>query len=386
VAVLAVLAIVAPRGAPEAPAEEQPPPAVAAPTTFPEWLDILPTLPTQTSLPTLDTSLPVEIKLTGGLPLSTHRIDQALLLLLPADGPPLVLGRDGGMRALDGLTFPVREPGRLGSTPITAASLTRDGRRAALITSDGVAVVELATATTKRYSVNGRLTDLTWLDGRTLLVAGPRLARVIDVPTGNVTLTTVDNRHVLTRQGPVAPVPSPVPSGTFLGMSAALVERVVELLPSGEPATAPARVRRYALTDSDGATPVLTPIVGDRTSWVGQWIGPGFLNGDLAVRDCDARAMMIQMPDGRPAAVNATVVVDTRTGAVRRALAAGFDATRRPDTKLLGWLDRDTVLVFTTTGTTELLISWRITDGELRKVAEVDGTALLSVADLAFAS
>ena len=381
VAVLAILAILAPRGAPPAPADAGSPPALEAPGTLPEWIDVLPTLQNQASLPTVDTPLPDEILLTGGLALSTHRIDRALLLLLPADGPPLVLGPDGGMRALDGLTFPVREPGRLGSTPITPASLSRDGRRAAFITSDGIAVVEFATATTRRFSVNGRLTDLVWLDLGTLLVAGPRTARLIDVRTGNVVLTTVDARYALTRQGPAAPVPSPTATGTVMGLPGGLVEQVVELLPSGEPATAPARIRRYTLTGADAATPVVTPIAGDRTSWVGQWIGPGFLNGDLAARDCDARELMISMPGGRPAAINATVVVDARTGVVRRALAAGYDATRRPDAKLLGWLDRDTILIVTTSGTDVRLISWRITDGELRRVAEIDGTTLVSVAD-----
>jgi hypothetical protein len=386
VAVVVLLAVAAPRGGPEVTVEAQPPPT-ATPGTMPDWIDVLPTADQQATLPTVDTPLPPELDVSA-IGAGAPGISRALLLLLPVDGPPLVLGADRVLRPISGLTFPARQPGRLGSTPVTAASLTRDGTRAAFITGDGIAVVELRTGNTRQFTVTGRITDLAWLDTQTIVVGGPRVMRQIDLRTGNVSSATVDARHALTRQdlavAPSAPVPSPATSA--LGLPPGAAEQVVELLPLGEPATAPARVRRYARSGPDSVTPVVTPIGGDRTGWVGQWIGPGFVHGDLAVRDCDAREMMIPLPSGRPAAVNATVVVDTRTGTVRRALVASLDATRTPEPKLLGWLDQDTVLVVTSSGVAQRLLAWRITDGQLRRVAEIEGPALLSVADLAVAT
>jgi len=394
-AAVILVAVFAPRGVPEQRVEAEPPPP-AAPDQLPEWIDVLPTTQAQGELPWLATSLPQQISLANARPLSQHRIDRAMMLLLPQTGAPLVLGPDGGLRVvdIDGLTD-ARQPGRLGSTPITAASLSRDGTRAAFLNNTGVAVVDLVAARSRQFSVDGRLTDVAWLAPGTLLVAGPRTTRVLDLASGEASSTTVDARHMLTRQAvarataepsPVTPTGAPLPDiTTMTGLVASQAAKVVELLPIGEPATAPARVRRY-VTAGASVSPVVTPISGDRTGWVGRWIGPGFMAGDLVARDCDARELTGPLPSGRPAAFNATVVVDARSGLVKRALVASRDATTLPDAKLLGFTNRDGVLIVTGTGTTARILLWDTTNGLFARVAEIADQVLVSVADVTLAA
>jgi hypothetical protein len=197
-------------------------------------------------------------------------------------------------------------------------------------------------------------------------------------PPGDATATPAPPSRRVT-----AP-PSTGASGT--GLPASLAEHVVELLPVGEPATAPARVRRYFQVADDTAAPADTALTGEAIGWLGPWRGPGFLVGGAtgtAVRDCDASAL--RLPERYSEPLTATVVVEPTTGRVRRSLVATAAGTNPLASSVLGWLDPQTVLLRTTDGRGQNLLAWSVSDGELRLVSTVNRVTEISVADLATA-
>ncbi|HET6212984.1 MAG TPA: hypothetical protein VFE14_08945 [Micromonosporaceae bacterium] len=374
------------------------------PATLPPLVDVLPPYAEQTTLATRPSPLPTDIHLdpaeSAGW-VSTHGVAKALAIFQPIGAPPMVLGSDGVTRQLDagpmGDVF--LSQGRT-RPALTTASMSGDGTRVAFLGNDVVTVVDLRTAAARKYDALRASSALVWVTPQTLLVSGPSGAVVIDLQTGVRAPTTLDAQHVLTGQDgaqPAAPapgaIPSPpvsagptpsvLPSPTGTGLPVGLAEKVIQLLPVGEPATAPARLRRYALISADAVTAVDTAITGDRISWLGPWREPGFLVGGpsgRAARDCDAAALNLPERYGR--AEYATVVLQATTGQVQRSLIAPADATSLRGSLLLGWLDRDTALVRTGDGRSQHLISWRVTDGQLRLVSTVSRDSEISVADL----
>lgn len=417
--VLASLAMV-PRNVP--PIEDTAPPP---PTGPPPLVDVLPPFAEQATLLQRESPLPSEIELNPANvkdSISTRPVSRALAIFQTIGVPPLVLGDDGTLRRIDHEMI----AGGWVSTapPVTTASLAPDGTRAAFL-GDAVKVVDLRTAAVRRYDALPTTTAVVWLTPQSLLVSGPAGQIVLDLPTGRSARTTIHAQHALTGQGGAqAPAPPPgavpaaevvpaasaapsasaaplTPDRTGTALPVALAERVVELLPVGEPATAPARLRRYAASAADVATPVDTAITGDRISWLGPWREPGFLvagqsgggprrssdgsrppSPGRAARDCEAIKMELPARYGR--AEYATVVVNPTTGQVQRALVATQAATTLTGARLLGWLDRDTALIRTGDRTTQTqhLLAWHVTDGDLRLVSVLDRDTTVSVADL----
>ncbi|HET8683945.1 MAG TPA: hypothetical protein VFM54_19050, partial [Micromonosporaceae bacterium] len=352
------------------------PPPVAE---LPGWVDVLPPPAFWASLPQRQTALPAVVDLGSTARLSQRPARRALALFVLSDRPPRVLADDGGVRELDDpLLADIGLVARTGPTT-TRAALAPNGEWAAFPDGTGVLVADLRTGPVRRFPFRFRISGAVWLGPRTLLAGGSRGAAVLDVGTGVATETTVDARHALTDHTRSTATTAPAGPATAspvgpVGVPASLAAQVAELLPVGDPATAPARIRRYQRSGPDAVTAVVTTVSGDRTGWIGPWMGPGFRYGGLAARDCDAQALT--MSSG--SALTAAVVVDLATGAVRRALATGPEAVTEGRPAVLGWLDPGTLLI----GAGQWLLSWRLADGQLRRVTHLTARALVSVARL----
>ncbi len=395
----------APRG--RTPPEVAPPPA---PTALPPLVDVVPPFADQLGLPLRNTALPAAVELdrsrSAGL-LSAARIRRALAISQSVGSPPMVLGEDGRVWQMDqDLVADVWPTPNQPVPPLTTTSLAPDGTRAAFVGNDVVTIVDLATAAAHPYPALAVTTSVAWLTADTLLVSGPNGSLLLDPRTGVTVPTLLEAADTLTIQGAPAPPgpelgsptrPAGTPTagaGTFTpgastppssagaspGVPPALTDRVVALLSVGEPATAPARIRRYP-----GGNATDTVITGDRISWLGPWRSPGFLYAGpsgRAVRDCDANSLRLPERYGRAAL--AAAVVNPANATVQRALVApvgagtaGFGAAL-----VVGWLDRDTALVRTGDGREQHLLAWRVTDGELRLVAVLSRDSSLSVSDV----
>lgn len=369
-----------------------PEPATTHPpaTELPSWVDVLPPPDAWAGLPRRQSALPADIDLDSAARLSQRPTHRALAVFVFSDRPPRMLADDGGVRELDNPLLTDVGVARAGSTPVTRVALAPTGELAAFPDAFGVLVADLRTGPVRRFALRFRVSGAVWLDSQRLLVGGGRGAAVLDLSTGEITDTTVDARHALAVHGgptgPAPPAPAlPTPPASTpasptvgppgsLGLPTSLAVQVAELLPVGEPATAPARIRLYQRSDSDKVTTVVATMGGDRTGWIGPWVGPGFRHGGLAARDCEADALTL--PSGP--AVSATVVVDLATGAVRRALVTGPETVSEGRPTLLGWLDGETLLV----GAGQWLLAWRVADGQLSRVAQLTRRALVSVARL----
>jgi len=374
---------------PQPPDEVTPPPL---PSALPPLMDALPAFADQLRLPTRSTALPTMLTFdrqrSAGL-LSANPVRRALAISQTVGSAPMVLGEDGLVRQMDqGLVEDVWPTPRQPIPPLTSASLSPDGSRAAFVGYDVVTVVDLAAAKAHPYPALSLSTAAVWLDAQTLLVSGPPGSLLLDVRTGTTSPSVLEAQHILTFRGPAPPPaaagppaagPTPTGSPVGAGIPTGLDDRVVALLPVGEPATAPARVRRYR----DGVATDAT-VTGAQLSWLGPWLNPGFAYGGAeprAVRDCAVTGLLLPAKYGRAEAV--TVVVNAATGALQRALVGPADSTNDGGGPLaIGWLDRDTALIRTGDGSSAHVLAWRVTDGELRLAAVISRDSLLSVSDV----
>ncbi|HZN20533.1 MAG TPA: hypothetical protein VFB84_20435 [Micromonosporaceae bacterium] len=379
VAAVLLAGVLVPREQPAAPEPAVTPPPAAE---LPRWVDVLPPPADWAGLPQRQTVLPAVVDLGSAARLSQRPARRALALFVLSDRAPRILADDGGVRELDDpLLADIGLVARAGPTT-TRVALAPNGEWAAFPDGTGILVADLRTGPVRRFSFRFRVSGAVWLGPRALLVGGSRGAALLDVGTGVATETTVDARHALTDHGrstgtaaPVGPPASTASPAGPVGLPASLAAQVAELLPAGDPATAPARVRRYQRSGPDAVVPVVTTISGDWTGWIGPWTGPGFRHNGLAARDCDAQKLTLP---SESTAVSASVVVDLATGTVRRALAAGPEAVTEGRPAVLGWLDPGTLLI----GAGQWLLSWRLADGQLRRVAHLTARALVSVARL----
>jgi len=152
----------------------------------------------------------------------------------------------------------------------------------------------------------------------------------------------------------------------------------VELLPVGEPATAPARLRRHVATP-DGVRPLDTAVSGELAGWLGPWRGGGFLTQEVALRDF---VPVGQLPVRYGTAALATAAIDAASGAVIRLLVAATEQAGPP--QLLGVSGPGFALIRAAGpyGVT-YVIGWRVTTGALYLVATIDTDASVALTDLA---
>jgi hypothetical protein len=383
------------------------------PTDVPLGLDLLPASDAQARLPWLDSPLPARVALTRPVgTLRTHPIGRALAAFRAPGSPLLLLGPDGlvrqvpdppGTAALTTTTpWPAAGSAAVGSasagawpTRLTATALSPDGSMVAQPTSDGLSVLDIRGGTTRHYPSSERIRSVLWL-GRDRLLLGRIMSSVLlSLDSGRMRIATAGGRTTLhPRAGGAVPGPPrravqetsgpaafPLRSGASPAPTPPLavldLPRAVELLPAGEPATAPARLRLHQETPA-GIRTADVALTGRLTGWLGLWRGVGFLTHSWALRDCTP---MGQLPVGYASPTLATVAVEPGSGTVSRLLVTtGGDAD---PPQLLGVLGGGTALIRARGAAGTLnLIGWRVATGRFYLVSVLDSVAGVSLADV----
>jgi hypothetical protein len=149
---------------------------------------------------------------------------------------------------------------------------------------------------------------------------------------------------------------------------------MIELLPAGQPLTAPARVRRWSLNDR---TSVTVPLSGPLSDLVGTWEGPAIGFGD------DRVARLCRPTGGVPTSVRVSwmaAVLSPKTGEVARLLMIDSAASGVP--VLLGWeSERRLLLTLALRGGQEV-VSWDLSAETVSLVSKADFVGTLSMRDL----
>jgi hypothetical protein len=361
------------------------------PADVPLGLDLLPATDAQARLPWLDSPLPARIVLTRPAgTLRTHPIGRAVAAFRAPGSPLLLLGPDGlvrqvpdppGTAALSTTTpWPAAGSAAVGSASagawpirLTATTLSPDGTMVAQPTPDGLSVLDLRSGTTRHYPSSERVRSVLWLGRDRVLLGRITSSVLLSLDSGRMRSAAVGGRTTLhPRAGGAVPgPPRPAVPNTFEPAASLLrsgasppptvppttrdLPGAVELLPAGEPATDPVRLRLHQETPA-GIRAVDIPLNGRLTGWVGLWRGAGFLTHSWALRDCTP---MGRLPAGYASPTLATVAVEPRSGTVSRLLVTtGGDAD---PPQLLGVLGGGTALIRARgpAGTLNL-IGWRV--------------------------
>ncbi|HEU4423983.1 MAG TPA: hypothetical protein VFR67_15740 [Pilimelia sp.] len=393
---LVILALVArphPAATSDGAAVESSPSPTPAPSRVPPGLDVIPKPDDQLILPRLVTPLPARITLSQPVgPLTSHRISRAVAIFRLPSSPLLLLGDDGGIRWIpEKILAPVNVRGGGGEGRLPVGALSPDGSRIALPLTGELALFDVPTASVRKFPVPERTRSVVWFGNRWLLAGGPTSSVLIDMHSRRSTLSSADARTTLAPRGPgvVSGTPvlrdDPAASLAALGPSAGplAMPGAVELLSIGEPATAPARVRRHLATPA-GVVGMDIAVTGDLAGWIGPWQGTGFLTGEWAVRDCVPTG---ELPPWYGSATLAAAAVNPTSGQVHRLLVStGSDGPAM----VLGGVGPGTALVRPGAvlvrapgepGTVNLL-AWQPGIGQLYLVATLDDEPSMAVADL----
>jgi hypothetical protein len=378
-------------------------------------VDLMPAADVQSRLPLAASPLPSTIVLTRPVgTLTTHPIGRALAAFRAAGSPLLLLGPDGlvrkapdppGIESIQTTTpWPASGTASAGSAStgawpvrLTTTALSPDGTRLAQLTANGLSVLDIRTRTSREYSSSERIRSVMWLGNRGLLLGRLSNSVLLNLESGRMRPAATGGRSTLHPRaggevpGPPRPSSPPAAPATLLradhGASpspaaaaqpaARDLPGAVELLPVGEPATAPARLRRHRAT-SDGVRVSDVALSGRLIDWVGLWRGVGFLTHSWALRDCTP---MGRLPDGYQSPALATVAIDPASGTVSRLLVTpGGDAD---PPQLVGALNGGTAIIRARgPGGTLNLIAWRIAMGRFTLISSVDTLAGVSLADL----
>ncbi len=292
-------------------------------------------------------------------PISLHPVRRALLVVARSradTSPILVLGDDFRWRQLD-------DAPSLAALWMQTNALSPDGRRAAFGTSTGTYVIDLTTGRGLTFHSSPETTRPVWLSHRHLLL-------------GKQTLVIPQTGQVL----PVAEGPEDMVTQRRSGdTSASPTAGMVELLSVGQPATAPARVRRWRVEDLRPMSSSV-PLTGELTELIGPWRGPGFgVDGDrgLLVRAC--------LPNALPSVDGASTVIAVvrpNNGKVERALLV--DTAISGAVRVIGWADsRRVILSLTRTGRQQV-VTWDLFGGGLFLASVVESDGVLSLPDPIF--
>jgi hypothetical protein len=120
------------------------------------------------------------------------------------------------------------------------------------------------------------------------------------------------------------------------------------------------------------------PLTGNLVAWVGAWRGAGFVTPGWVIRDCMPAG---ELPPEYGAATLATVAVDPASGVVQRVLVGGSGTPGPPQT--VGAIEPGLILIRAQgEGDTVNLIAWRVAIGRFYRVATLDTTASVAVAEL----
>lgn len=370
VAVAAAVVLLWPRGATPPPASgasavttqtaSLPAPVTASPPASPASaagapIDIAPASEHEGGLPLLPTAFPATLDPAAARPLTSWPLTRAVALFQEygehGGGRLFALGEDGGLRELAGLDLAAvsDRDGNL-QTALDDTSLSPDGTRAAFAQKDEVVLVELATGAVSRLPLPGFNERVSWRpNGIGLLVEQDPRVYLMDTRTG------VSRRMPYPAWGLVA--------GGEIGTD-------VHRLDAAD-GDQPAVLSRW---DSSGVRQASTPVrppVG-----TGEWWGTGWLREGRVARDVFGAGG--PRPYGDVVEAEAVVVLDAATGATLRSLVFEGFGRWKGCCAVMGWYDRDTVLV-TSGGEHARLLAWRITDGALFRVGDLPAQMMLSL-------
>jgi hypothetical protein len=385
-----------------------------APAEVPLGIDLMPAADLRSRLPWVASPLPSNIVLSRPVgTLTTHPIGRALAAFRAPGSPLLLLGPDGlvreapdppGTESIQTTTpWPSAGTAAVGSAGaaawpvrLTTTALSPDGTRLAQPTARGLSVLDVRTRTSREYASSERIRSVLWLGNQGLLLGRLTNSVLLSLESGRMRPAATGGRSTLHPRaggevpGPPRPVSVPAepaallradggasPSPAATQPAARDLPGAVELLPVGDPATAPARLRRHRATAA-GVRLVDVALSGRLTGWVGLWRGVGFLTHAWALRDCTP---MGRLPAAYPSPVLATVAVDPASGTVGRLLVTpGGDAD---PPQLLGVLNGGTAIIRARGAAGSLnLIAWRIATGRFSLISSVDMLAGVSLADL----
>ncbi|GAA4558232.1 hypothetical protein [Planotetraspora kaengkrachanensis] len=307
-------------------------------------------------LPRLETLLPDKLSLNGATPLSTAPMAQALALFQRGGkgdpGPVLALGDDGGLRELDNIELASVTDGHNEQSALDDTALSPDGRMAAFPQRDEVVVVDLTDATSRRWPVPGFNEIVSWRpDGVTLVVEQQEAVYLVDSETGRVSR---------------APYPG---FGTVAG---------------GEPGTDLYRLHTPSsqvaeLTRWDTSGTLLSRMRPRLAVGTGEWWGTGWLRGGRIAGDVFGAGGPRPYADVIEAEV--IVVLDAETGQLAAGLVLPGIDRWKGCCQVMGWYDEDTVL-FASRGRPSRLLAWRVSRGELLRVADLPDNAMVALGDL----
>jgi len=349
-AILALLALCR-RGGDESnqPLEETTPLAVS--TGLPAGAQAMPTgvlnarniqgVPEKLSLPT---EMPPAI--------SASPLPRAILLIgstVLAGEPVFALADNGTWRHLD--TAP-----RGAGTLLAPNSLSPDGKVAVFGVATGSVLVDLTTGAQQVLPEAVPSARPVWLSEQQVLFSS---AALLDRVSGKLGIAGAGPENTVTPR---------------LRESGDRTNVMIELLPAGQPLTAPARVRRWSLIDR---TSVTIPLSGPLSDLVGPWEGPAIGFGD------DRVARLCRPTGAIPASVRVSwmvVVVSPKTGEVARLLMIDSAALGVP--VLLGWeSERRLLLTLAARGGQEI-VSWDLSGETVSRVSQADFAGTLSMRDL----
>ncbi|GGS50029.1 hypothetical protein GCM10010156_05930 [Planobispora rosea] len=316
-------------------------------------------------LPRLETALPERLSTHGAVSLSAAPMTRALALLQwsgeGGPGPVLALGDDGGLRALDGvkLTTPTDEDGNE-QLPLDDTALSPDGRRAAFPQRDEVVVVNLIDGTSRRWPLPGFNEIVSWRpDGVTLVVEQEERVFLVDSRTGRAE-----------RQ------PYPGFETVAGGEPGTDVHRLSDAADLHRPRTTePAKTE---LTRWDASGNLLARESSRLTVGTGERWGPGWLRGGRIAWDVFGAG---GPRHGGIVEAEAIVVLDAATGRQSAALVLPGTDRWKGCCRVLGWYDEDTVL-FASRGGPSRLLAWRVSSGELLRVADLPDGAAVALGDI----
>lgn len=285
-------------------------------------------------------------------PISANPLPRAVLLvgstILPGE-PVYALADNGTWRHLD--TAP-----RGAGTLLAPNSLSPDGKVAVFGAATGSVLVDLTTGAKQVVPNAIPSARPVWLSEQQVLFSTSAL---YDRTSGQLGIAGAGPENAVTPR---------------LRESGDRTNVMIELLPAGQPLTAPARVRRWSLLDR---TSVTIPLSGPLSDLVGPWEGPAIGFGDDRVaRLCRPTATI-------PSSVRVSwmaAVLSPKTGEVARLLM--IDSATSGVPVLLGWeSERRLLLTLTVRGGQEI-INWDLSAETVSLVSRADFVGTLSMRDL----
>jgi len=349
-AVVAVIALCRRGGATEQQPQGETTP-LAVPTGLPDGAQAMPTgvlnsrtiegVPEKLSLPT--TTPPA---------LSASPLPRAILLVgstVLAGEPVYALADNGSWHYLD-------DAPRAAGTLLSPTSLSPDGKVAVFTVATGAVLIDLTTG--EQQLLPGAVASArpVWLSEQQLLFSS---AALLDRASGKIGPAGAGPENAVTPR---------------VRESGDRTNTMIELLPAGQPLTAPARVRRWNLTDR---TSVTIPLSGPLADLVGPWEGPGIGYGD------DRVARLCRPTGTVPASVRVSwmvAIVSPKSGEVPRLLMIDSAASGVPT--LLGWESERRLLLALSVHGGQEIVSWDLSSEVVSRVSHADFVGTLSMRDL----